>query len=216
MLPSIVARTVRASVFAARGIGFGEIKTNVLAADIATKFNLLHTSPTKVKAEDRKEMIASMPRKDEGTEGEKGVDVDSGIRGFGGMFPDENTPDLLFDGVRFAELPILHVKVSKNNTIMTLTDAKGELKLHRSSGIEGFKNCRKGTNVAAQATGISLATRATDRGFKNVRVKVKGLGPGRMSGIKGVTMGGLNVVSITDMTFINWNNSPRPKKARKL
>lgn len=41
------------------------------------------------------------------------------------MFPDENTPDLIFDGVRFADLPILHAKFSKNNTLLILTDAKG-------------------------------------------------------------------------------------------
>ncbi|XP_066973486.1 small ribosomal subunit protein uS11m [Macrobrachium rosenbergii] len=225
MLPNVVARTAWSSLSAVRRLGVAEIRANVPAADIASKLSLarvadnyqcLHTSSTTAKAEDRKEMMASMPKKDEGTEGEVSVDIDSGIKGFGGMFPDENTPDLMFDGVRFADLPILHVKISKNNTIMALTDAKGELKLVRSCGVEGFKNCRKGTNVAAQATGISLATRAVDKGFKNIRVKVKGLGPGRMSGIKGVTMGGLNVVSITDMTFINWLNNPRPKKARKL
>lgn len=44
---------------------------------------------------------------------------------FDGMFPDENTPDLLFDGVRFADLPIIHASFSKNNTLLTLTDAKG-------------------------------------------------------------------------------------------
>ncbi|KAG7163940.1 30S ribosomal protein S11-like, partial [Homarus americanus] len=99
---------------------------------------------------------------------------------YDGMFPDENTPDLLFDGVRFADLPILHARFSKNNTLLTLTDAQGVVKMYRSCGLEGFKNTRKGTNIAAQATAISLATRALDRGLKNVRVKVAGLGPGRM------------------------------------
>lgn len=41
------------------------------------------------------------------------------------MFPDEKTPDLLFDGVRFADLPIIHAGFSKNNTLLTVTDAKG-------------------------------------------------------------------------------------------
>lgn len=50
---------------------------------------------------------------------------------FGGMFPDEKTPDMLIDGVRFADLPILHVKISKNNTVMSLTDAKGRLERRR-------------------------------------------------------------------------------------
>lgn len=41
------------------------------------------------------------------------------------MFPDENTPDLLFDGVRFADLHIVHIQIHKNNTKMGVTDSKG-------------------------------------------------------------------------------------------
>ncbi|XP_027216563.2 small ribosomal subunit protein uS11 [Penaeus vannamei] len=224
MLRSIVARTVwnsRAPCLGASrrwGEGGGGAQWTPAAARAAAAATArpLHGAALLRKAEDRKEMLASMPARDEGTEGEAAVDVDANLRGFGGMFPDENTPDLLIDGVRFADLPILHVKISKNNTVMSLTNAKGDVQMYRTCGIEGFKNTRKGTNIAAQATAISLATRALDRGVKNVRVKVRGLGPGRMSAVKGVTMGGLNVVSITDCTPIIWNNSPRPRKAKKL
>ncbi|KAK8393009.1 hypothetical protein O3P69_013207 [Scylla paramamosain] len=176
----------------------------------------LHVGLVSCKAEGRKEMLASMPRRDEGTEGEGTIAIDSNIRGSDGSFPDENTPDLLFDGVRFADLPIIHAKFSKNNTLLTLTDSKGVAEMFRSCGIEGFKNTRKGTNIAAQATAISLAVRAINKGVRNVRVAVKGLGPGRMSAVKGLTMGGLNVVSITDCTPIMFTNSPRPRKAKKL
>lgn len=34
----------------------------------------------------------------------------------------------------------------------------GEVKVYRSCGIEGFKNTRKGTNIAAQATAISFSS----------------------------------------------------------
>jgi len=50
----------------------------------------------------------------------------------------------------------------------------------RSCGIEGFKNTRKGTNIAAQATAISLTTKMIADGYKNVRVRVGGLGAGRI------------------------------------
>ncbi|XP_050732183.1 28S ribosomal protein S11, mitochondrial-like [Eriocheir sinensis] len=176
----------------------------------------LHVSPAVTKAEGRKEMLASMPRRDEGTEGEAAVSIDSSIRGSDGLFPDEKTPDLLFDGVRFADLPIIHARFSKNNTLLTVTDAKGVAEMYRSCGVEGFKNTRKGTNIAAQATAISLAVRVLNKGIRNVRVKVKGLGPGRMSAVKGLTMGGLNVVSITDSTPIMDMNCQRPRKAKKL
>lgn len=74
------------------------------------------------------------------------------------LFPDENTPNRLFNGVPFKELPIFNIKTSPNNTILSLTDHKGFPKLLRSCGVEGFKNTRKGTNIAAQATAISVGT----------------------------------------------------------
>jgi len=93
----------------------------------------------------------------------------------------------------------------------------GKKILHHSCGLEGFKNTREGTNVAAQATAVTIGTRSVAQGVKNVRVNVRGLGPGRMSAIKGLTMAGVNVVSITDRTPITWvASNPRPKKRRKL
>nr|CAG4638747.1 EOG090X0DZ9 [Cyclestheria hislopi] len=175
-----------------------------------------HGSSPLLKREDRREMLASMPRMDEGTEGEKYVDIDATIGEHKEVFVDEKTPDLLFEGVRFADLPICNITATPNNTIITLTTATGKVKLLRSCGIEGFKNTRKGTNIAAQATATTLATKAVEQGYSNVRVTVSGLGPGRMSSVKGLTMGGLNVISITDCTPVSWNSTPRPKKQRKL
>nr|CAG4644320.1 EOG090X0DZ9 [Lepidurus arcticus] len=174
------------------------------------------TSLQRTKREDRKEMLASLPRADEGTEGEKHVDIDTIVHGQQDVFPDEHTPNKLINGVRFADIPICHIKATPNNTIIAMTSAAGEINLLRSCGMEGFRNTRKGTNIAAQATAISFSMKAADKGFNDVRVKVQGLGPGRMSAIKGLTMGGLNVVSITDSTPVSWEVTPRPKKQRKL
>lgn len=73
------------------------------------------------------------------------------------VFPDIDTPTRLFDGVPFNQIPIIHIRTSKNNTIVCLTNDKGSAQIIRSCGIEGFKNTRKGTNIAAQATAISLS-----------------------------------------------------------
>lgn len=70
-------------------------------------------------------------------------------------FPDIGLPDRLFDGIPFKELPVVAIKVTKNNTILTLNRASGPLAIN-SGGREGFKNCRKGTNVAAQAAATGL------------------------------------------------------------
>lgn len=71
------------------------------------------------------------------------------------MFPDRNTPDRLFNDVPFKELPICHIRVSKNNTIVAFSDFEGKVMLINSCGIEGYKNCRKGTNIAGQATAMT-------------------------------------------------------------
>lgn len=65
---------------------------------------------------------------------------------------------MLFDGTPYKLLPVCNIRVSHNNTIFTLTDAAGAVKIIKSCGIEGFKNTKKGTNIAAQTTAISLAT----------------------------------------------------------
>jgi len=155
-----------------------------------------------------------LPVSDEGTEGEKLIDIDSVVTD-SNIFPDENTPNRMFNGVPFKEIPIINIKVTPNNTIFTVTDHKGVIKILRSCGIEGFKNARKGTNIAAQATAITLSARALEQGYKSVRVTVRGLGPGRMSAIKGLQMGGMNIVSVTDNTRVTWQPL-RPRKARRL
>jgi small subunit ribosomal protein S11 len=93
------------------------------------------------------------------------------------LFPDEDTHNRIFDGIPFSQLAICDIKVSSNNTILSLSDYKGMSfakisnipqqshgllfagvpQMLRSCGMEGFKNTRKGTNIAAQATAISLS-----------------------------------------------------------
>ncbi|KAL1116259.1 hypothetical protein AAG570_005754 [Ranatra chinensis] len=184
------------------------------------KFHLpqrcLHVSSPLSKVEDRRAILGSVPKVDEGTEGEISVAMDSLIKSRDDMFPSEDTPDMLFNGIPFKHVPICNIRVSPNNTILSISDPKnGHVKLIRSCGIEGFKNTRKGTNVAAQATAISFASNALSKGYNTVRVRVRGLGPGRLSAIKGLEMGGLKIISLTDNTPVSWW-PPRPRKARKL
>ncbi|KAF7278835.1 mitochondrial ribosomal protein S11 [Rhynchophorus ferrugineus] len=164
---------------------------------------------------DRKEMLKSMPVIDEGTAGEKSLDMDLLIDTGSERFPTSQMAKKQFGGVYYNDIPILNITVSHNNTIINYTNSKGVPEVIRSCGIEGFKNTRKGTNIAAQATAISIGTRVLEKGIKTVRVRVCGIGPGRMSAIKGLQMSGLNIVSITDNTRVSWN-PPRPRKQRKL
>lgn len=72
-------------------------------------------------------------------------------------FPDGNLPNKLFGNIPFKNLPIINIQVTKNNTIVNCADSKSRVMIHSSCGINGFKNCRKGTNVAGQATAIVVA-----------------------------------------------------------
>lgn len=128
--------------------------------------------------------------------------------------PGEDSP-LRWAGKKFDEIPIAHIKATYNNTHIQVTDSAGLSMVRTSCGTEGFKNIKKSTPIAAQTAGISAAAKATAKGVTFVRVVVKGLGPGRLSAIKGLTMGGLEVVSITDNTPVP-HNGCRPRKARRI
>ncbi|XP_033478616.1 small ribosomal subunit protein uS11m [Epinephelus lanceolatus] len=127
--------------------------------------------------------------------------------------PGEDS-SLRWSGRKFEELPIAHIKATYNNTHIQLTESTGQSLVRTSCGTEGFKNIKKSTPIAAQSAGISAAMKAKAKGVTFVRVVVKGLGPGRLSAIKGLTMGGLEVVSITDNTPVP-HNGCRPRKARR-
>ncbi|KAI5943504.1 small ribosomal subunit protein uS11m isoform X1 [Manis javanica] len=122
---------------------------------------------------------------------------------------------LQWAGKKFEEIPIAHIKASYNNTQIQVVSAAHEPLSRASCGTEGFRNAKKGTAIAAQTAGIAAAAKAAGKGVTHVRVVVKGLGPGRLSAIKGLTMGGLEVISITDNTPIP-HNGCRPRKARRL
>nr|XP_019582290.1 PREDICTED: 28S ribosomal protein S11, mitochondrial isoform X1 [Rhinolophus sinicus] len=122
---------------------------------------------------------------------------------------------LRWAGKKFEEIPIAHIKASYNNTQIQVVSATNQPLARTSCGTEGFRNAKKGTGIAAQTAGIAAAAKAAGKGVTHIRVVVKGLGPGRLSAIKGLTMGGLEVISITDNTPIP-HNGCRPRKARRL
>ncbi|XP_008309021.1 small ribosomal subunit protein uS11m [Cynoglossus semilaevis] len=128
--------------------------------------------------------------------------------------PCDESP-LRWAGQKYEELPIIHIKATYNNTHIQLTDGVGKSLTRTSCGAEGFKNIKRSTPVAAQTTGIATAMKAASKGVTFVRVVVKGIGPGRQAAIKGLAMGGLKVVSITDNTPVP-HNGCRPRKARRM
>uniref|UniRef100_A0A8B9NY01 Small ribosomal subunit protein uS11m n=1 Tax=Apteryx owenii TaxID=8824 RepID=A0A8B9NY01_APTOW len=120
-----------------------------------------------------------------------------------------------WDGKTYEEIPIAHIKATYNNTHIQVVSFDNMPFARTSCGTEGFQNAKKGTAIAAQTAGIAAAVKARGKGVFHVRVMVKGLGPGRKAAIKGLTMGGLEVISITDNTPVP-HNGCRPRKARRM
>ena len=109
---------------------------------------------------------------------------------------------------------VAHIQATFNNTIVTITDPKGNVITWASAGAVGFKGSRKSTPFAAQLTARSAAEKATGLGLKEVKVYVKGPGAGRESAIRSLQAAGLQVNMIKDVTPIPHNGCRPPKRRR--
>lgn len=109
---------------------------------------------------------------------------------------------------------IAHVQSTFNNTIITLTDSRGEVVSWASAGKVGFKGSRKSTPFAAQLAAEKAAKEALELGLRRVEVRVKGPGSGREAAIRSLTIAGLDISAIRDVTPIP-HNGCRPKKRRR-
>ena len=109
---------------------------------------------------------------------------------------------------------IAHVQSTFNNTIITITDTSGNVVSWASAGKVGFKGSRKSTPFAAQLAAEQTAKEALDLGMKRVEVRVRGPGSGREAAIRSLTIAGLDISAIRDVTPIP-HNGCRPKKRRR-
>ena len=107
-----------------------------------------------------------------------------------------------------------HIQSSFNNTIVTLTDARGNALSWASAGGLGFRGSRKSTPYAAQMAAETATTAALIHGLKTVEVYVKGPGSGREAAIRALSASGLQVVSIEDVTPVPHNGCRPPKRRR--
>ncbi|MFH1896233.1 MAG: 30S ribosomal protein S11 [bacterium] len=102
-----------------------------------------------------------------------------------------------------------------NNTIITLTNAGGDVICRGSPGAAGFKGGRRSTPYASSQAATQAGAKALALGLKEVDVFVKGPGSGRDSAVKALRNAGLRVKSITDITPIP-HNGCRPKGKRRI
>ena len=112
------------------------------------------------------------------------------------------------------EKGIVHIRSSFNNTIVTITDVKGNAISWGSAGALGFKGSRKSTPYAAGQVAETAAKAAMEHGLKAVDVEVKGPGSGREAAIRSLQSAGLEISSIKDVTPIPHNGCRPPKRRR--
>jgi len=109
---------------------------------------------------------------------------------------------------------IANIKATFNNTIISLTDGFGNVVSWASAGTAGFKGSRKNTPYAAQQAANKAAKEAKDLGMIRVEVRVKGPGAGREAAIRAISLAGLQVTAIKDITPIPHNGCRPPKRRR--
>jgi small subunit ribosomal protein S11 len=108
----------------------------------------------------------------------------------------------------------VHIQSTFNNTIVTITDVRGNAISWASAGGMGFRGSRKSTPFAAQSAAEAAAKAATEHGLKTVEVFVKGPGAGREAAIRALQTVGLDVRLIKDVTPIPHNGCRPPKRRR--
>jgi small subunit ribosomal protein S11 len=108
-----------------------------------------------------------------------------------------------------------NVLASFNNTIVSITDAKGQVIAWSSAGKCNFRGSRKSTAYAAQVVAQDAARNAMSHGLKDIVIRVSGPGLGRDSAIRALQAIGLEITSIVDVTPIP-HNGCRPRKRRRV
>ncbi|MDR2674328.1 MAG: 30S ribosomal protein S11 [Opitutaceae bacterium] len=109
---------------------------------------------------------------------------------------------------------IVNILASFNNTIVSITDAKGAVIAASSAGKCNFRGSRKSTAYAAQVVAQDAARTAMSHGLKDVAIKISGPGLGRDSAVRAIQAIGLEITSIIDVTPIPHNGCRPPKRRR--
>jgi small subunit ribosomal protein S11 len=109
---------------------------------------------------------------------------------------------------------VVHIQSTFNNTIVTITNLKGDTISWASAGSSGFKGARKSTPFAAQTAAEKAAIEALNSGMKNVEILVKGQGSGRETAIRAIEGAGFEITAIQDITSVPHNGCRPPKRRR--
>ena len=109
---------------------------------------------------------------------------------------------------------IAHVNATFNNTVINITDVRGNTLSWSSSGVKGFKGSRKSTPYAAQIAASDAGEKAKYHGVKTLEIYIKGPGAGRESAIRALQAIGFTITFIKDVTPLPHNGCRPPKRRR--
>ena len=168
------------------------------------------------KAEDEAaKVVEETPKAEDGEKEKKTRTAADVLLEFDGPDADAKQKVVKAKGSKNVNSGIVHVLATFNNTIVTITDKRGNVIGWSTAGKMGFRGSRKGTAYAAQVFSQDACRQAIGHGLKEADVKVKGPGSGRESAVRAVQGIGIEVKSISDVTPIP-HNGCRPKKARRV
>ncbi len=109
---------------------------------------------------------------------------------------------------------IVHIQTGNRNTIITVTNIRGDVLCWSSAGTSGFRGKRKGTSFAAKKAGEIVARKAKDFAMQEARILVSGPGRGRETAIRAIFMVGIKLNLIREKTGLPHNGCRAPKKRR--
>ncbi len=109
---------------------------------------------------------------------------------------------------------LAHIRATFNNTLINISDTRGNVVAWGSPGKSGFKGSRKSTPFAAQIAAEAVGKAAFDAGVRKIEVHIKGAGNGRESSIRALASAGLKITAIKDYTAIPHNGCRPPKRRR--
>ncbi len=116
---------------------------------------------------------------------------------------------------RKIESGTVYVNATYNNTLITVTDASGNVVAWSSAGSLGFSGPKKATPFAASKVATTVIEKIKKNGPFNVQIVVKGVGSGRDSAVRTFASQGFTISSVKDATPIP-HNGPRPPKVRRV
>lgn len=109
----------------------------------------------------------------------------------------------------------IYVQATFNNTIVTITDEKGNPAFQSSAGAIGFRGPKKATPYAATQIINTLLDKMKKVGLREAEIYIKGIGPGREASLRALVGSGLEITGIRDVTPLPFNG-PKPKKPRRV